>query len=189
LGLTSQAQWNALAGTVGVVYKPGDTFVAASAGTGTGTAHPVYISVRSDSKGTIDAIINPYNFNPLTTYGSRTAFPAGLRYLMLDDVNTSPRRGDYIRDVGPSDSSRTPYDGPDAWKNLNGSDPIIAANSIIEWNGFEWNAIFNPETSPANTYVTNIRTGIQYKWDGVQWLKSFEGEYAAGYWRFDLDPQ
>ena len=48
----------------------------------------VYTSVRSDSKGTIDAIINPYNFNPLTTYGTKANFPAGLRYLMLDDVNT-----------------------------------------------------------------------------------------------------
>ena len=48
----------------------------------------VYTSVRSDSKGTIDAIINPYNFNPLTTYGTKANFPVGLRYLMLDDVNT-----------------------------------------------------------------------------------------------------
>jgi hypothetical protein len=47
-----------------------------------------YTSVRSDSKGTIDAIINPYNFNPLTTYGSKANYPLGLRYLMLDDVNS-----------------------------------------------------------------------------------------------------
>ena len=47
----------------------------------------VYISVRSASKGTIDAIINPYNFNPLTTYGSKANYPVGLRYLMLDDLN------------------------------------------------------------------------------------------------------
>jgi hypothetical protein len=32
-----------------------------------------------------------------------------------------------------------------------------------------------------------LTTGVQYKWDGAQWLRSFEGEYAAGYWRFDLD--
>jgi hypothetical protein len=47
----------------------------------------VYTSVRSASKGTIDAIINPYNFNPLTTYGSKANYPVGLRYLMLDDLN------------------------------------------------------------------------------------------------------
>jgi flagellin-specific chaperone FliS len=35
----------------------------------------------------------------------------------------------------------------------------------------------------------NLKTGVQYRWgsDG-QWMKSFEGEYASGYWRFDLDP-
>jgi hypothetical protein len=47
----------------------------------------VYTSVRSASKGTIDAIINPYNFNPLNTYGSKANYPVGLRYLMLDDLN------------------------------------------------------------------------------------------------------
>ena len=36
----------------------------------------------------------------------------------------------------------------------------------------------------------NLKTGVQYRWgsDG-QWMKSFEGEYASGYWRLDLDPQ
>ncbi len=136
-----------------------------------------YTSIRSSSKGTIDAIINPYNFNPLNTYGSQSSFPIGLRYLMLDDVNPSTHRG------------QPGYDGPDAWKNLNGTDPLIEANSVIEWNGSSWKNIFSPTDTAANTYLTNLRTGIQYKWDGVQWLKSFEGEYAAGYWRFDLDPQ
>jgi hypothetical protein len=55
--------------------------------TGRYTNNTIYTSVRSASKGTIDAIINPYNFNPLTTYGTKANFPAGLRYLMLDDLN------------------------------------------------------------------------------------------------------
>jgi hypothetical protein len=38
LGNTTQAQWNTAAGTSGVVYSVGDTFTAATAGTGTGTA-------------------------------------------------------------------------------------------------------------------------------------------------------
>jgi len=148
---------------------------------------PVY----PQGKGTIDAIINPYSFNPLTKFGSRENFPVGLRYLMLDDVNTSPRVGGFINDSGPamgSDSSRIPYDGPDAWKNLNDSDPVIHANSIIEWNGAQWNTIFEPIEAAANTYVTNLRTGIQYRWDGVQWIKAFEGEYTSGSWRLELDP-
>ena len=36
---------------------------------------------------------------------------------------------------------------------------------------------------PDLQYVTNATTGIQYKWTGTQWLKSFEGEYAPKSWR------
>ena len=62
---------------------PGNTLIT----TGRNPDNTVYTSVRSASKGTIDAIINPYNFNPLTTYGSKANYPVGLRYLMLDDLN------------------------------------------------------------------------------------------------------
>ena len=35
---------------------------------------------------------------------------------------------------------------------------------------------------------TNLKTGLQYRWAGDHWLKSFEGEYPSGSWRFELDP-
>ena len=38
LGNTTQAQWNSVAGTSGVVYNLGGIFTAANAGTGTGKA-------------------------------------------------------------------------------------------------------------------------------------------------------
>jgi hypothetical protein len=126
------------------------------------------------ARGTIDAIIDPYKFNPIETFGGPYLIPLGIRYLMLDDVNTSQAVGDSF------------YDGPDAWKNANGADPVIEANSIIEWDGESWIEIWNPATGEDPTYVQNIRTGIQYKWDGVQWLKSFEGEYAPESWGFVL---
>ena len=267
----------------------------------------VYTSVRSASKGTIDAIINPYNFNPLTTYGTKANYPVGLRYLMLDDLNMflAPTRVasiatniidtdiDYYRIVRPDQKqkasasnlprsysnifqtkvyvngvevgfaevedggefqtfSSTSYrtvsgkykirlnefppledsngdasvikytiekytypdwfsegddpdtetvetnvylpgkpersSGPTAWKNLDDSDTYIKANSIIEWNGSRWVSVFDPEEVTTNIYITNLRTGIQYKWDGVQWLKSFEGEYLPGSWRLTLNP-
>ena len=78
--------------------------------------------------------------------------------------------------------------GPTAWKNLDDSDVFIKANSIIEWNGSRWVSVFDPEEVTTNIYITNLRTGIQYKWDGVQWLKSFEGEYLPGSWRLTLNP-
>jgi len=153
--------------------------------TGTFTVNaldPNYLSVTIDRdtvpSNTLDAltaIIDPYNFNPKKTFNGISNIPVGTRYLMLDAVNSSVNRG------------QSGYDGPDAWKNLDSSDPEILENSIIEWNGDEWVTVFTPTEQNENNYVTNLTTGIQYKWDGQQWLKSFEGEYTAGFWRFDLD--
>lgn len=139
------------------------------------------------SRGTIDAIIDPYKSNPINLYGSLDQIPLGLRYLMLDDVNTSENVGQVIG-IPDEDSSNTTYDGPDAWKDIRGNDQRIKANSIIEWNGERWIEIFDPNENIEVVYIQNIRTGVQYKWDGTQWLKSFEGEYAAGFWRFKLNP-
>jgi len=282
---------------------PGNTLIA----TGRYPNNTVYTSVRSASKGTIDAIINPYNFNPLTTYGTKANYPVGLRYLMLDDLNMflAPTQAasitsniidtdiDFYRIVRPDQKQKasatnlprsysnifqtkvyvngvevgftevedggvfqtfasTSYrtasgkykirlnefppledgngnasvikytiekytypdwytegddpdtllvetdvylpgkpersSGPTAWKNLDDSDVFIKANSIIEWNGSRWISVFDPEEVTTNIYITNLRTGIQYKWDGVQWLKSFEGEYLPGSWRLTLNP-
>jgi hypothetical protein len=123
-----------------------------------------------DNRGTIDAVIDPYKYNPLEVYGTHSAIPIGIRFLMLDDVN-------------PAASNQ---DGPDAWKNSNNSDPTIAANSIIEWTGDEWETIWDPANAESDTYIQNIRSGIKYRWDGTQWLKAFEGEYAPGDWNFKL---
>lgn len=136
------------------------------------------------SAGTIDAIIDPYKFNPITTPNGRFL---GARYLMLDDVNPSENRGGFT-DVSRDGSTLVPYDGPDAWKNLDGSDPLIRANTIIEWDGSKWVEVFDPATAQGVFYITNLRTGIQYRFDNGQWLKSFEGEYQAGYWGFVQDP-
>lgn len=163
---------------------------------------------KYETRGTVDAIIDPYKYNPLEVYGSHANIPVGLRFLMLDDVNSSPNRGDFIDyPPNPADSSRVPYRGPQAWRepsnsdsswiNQDGTDPIIKANSIIEWDGEHWSTIWNPadhtledaaeagqDFSP--TYIQNIRTGIKYKWDGFQWFKAFEGEYGPGDWNFKL---
>jgi hypothetical protein len=137
--------------------------------------------VGLESRGTIEAIIDPYKFSPLETFGSHAAIPLGIRYLILDDINPFAAN----------------QDGPDAWKNSNNSDPVILANSIAEWDGDNWVMIWNPEDNALEdasmvgedfvpTYIQNIRTGIKYKWDGIQWLKAFEGEYGPGLWNFKL---
>jgi len=135
------------------------------------------------ARGTIDAIIDPYKYNPIEVYGTQSAIPLGIRFLMLDDINPSTNVGSTVD--GPPPFT---YDGPDAWKNLNGSDPVIPANSIVEWTGTEWVVIWDPATGLTPTYFQNLRTEIKYRWDGLQWLKAFEGEYAPGYWAFNLNP-
>jgi hypothetical protein len=161
-----------------------------------------------ESRGTVDAIIDPYKYNPIETYGGYQNIPVGLRFLMLDDVNNSENRGGFIEyPSNPADSTSVPYRGPQGWRepsnsdsswsNQDGTDPIIKANSIIEWTGSTWNTIWDPvgntleaadmageEFTP--TYIQNIRTGIKYRWDGTQWIKAFEGEYGPGEWNFVL---
>ena len=158
------------------------------------------------ARGTVDAIIDPYKYNPLEVYGSHAAIPLGLRFLMLDDVNNSVNRGGYINlPSQPADSTNVPYRGPQAWRepsnndssweNQDGTDPIIKANSIIEWTGRTWTTIWDPEENTLEaadilgeefspTYIQNIRTGVKYQWEGTQWIKAFEGEYLSGEWSF-----
>jgi len=122
---------------------------------------------------TIDAVIDPQKFNPIEFWEGIENINSGKsRYLILEDI------GDEIN-----------TDGPDAWKGLTGTDFIASANSIIEWDGINWKVVFDPNTYSGDiVYITNLKTGIQYKWEDSQWLKSFEGEYSAGYWSFDLNP-
>jgi hypothetical protein len=113
-------------------------------------------------KGTIDAIIDPKKFNPGTP-------AAGTRYLILDDI------GD-----------EATIDGPDAWKNSDNTDFIAKANDIIEWNGAGWEIVLESASIETVVYVTNLKTGIQYKYLDREWTKSFEGEYPRGSWRLVL---
>jgi len=122
-------------------------------------------------RGTIDAIINPLTYSPENKV-------VGTRYLILDDININSQFGE----IG--------YDGPDAWKNDDGTDFQARTNDIIEWDGDAWQILFNSNTVRTLTYITNSYTGIQYKWsntvDGWSWTKSFEGIYDPAAWRLVL---
>lgn len=137
---------------------------------------PTYLVVNFDADtlplnnlSHVNSIVNPQTFNPITTFGSKAAIPTGTRYLILEDIGNVNNT-----------------DGADAWKGLANEDLVAAINDIIEWNGAKWIVSFDASTVTEVKYVTNIRTKVQYKWDGDQWLKSFEGEYTAGYWSFDM---
>ena len=115
-----------------------------------------------EGRGTIDAIIDPITYNP-----SNVA--VGIRYLILNSI------GD------PSNAS-----GPIAWKNNNNTDFLAIENDIIERTVNGWRVVFPASTVNNIVYVTNLKTGVQYKWDSEYWTKSFEGEYSAGRWRIAL---
>jgi hypothetical protein len=191
-----------------------------------------YTSVRTNSLGTFDAIIDPTKTGP----GSGLTPSVGSRYLILENIGggvtdafvtsnriqrldtgikfdrvdtcnvlvngvsvslqqPENRNGNYVivfSNIVPSNSTisyilNLNEDGPDSWKNSNGSDFIAETNDIIEWNGTKWSVIFSAKESRDQfIYLTNIFTLVQYKWDGVSWTKSFDGEYKRGQWRIEL---
>ena len=118
------------------------------------------------NRGTVDYIVDPLTYNPTA------AKVSGLRLLILGNIGSASN-----------------IDGADAWKNSNSTDFVAEANDIIEWNGTQWNILFDASANSNTvdlTYITNLNTGIQYKWDGNAWLLSFEGEYRKGTWNLSL---
>ncbi len=105
-------------------------------------------------------VINPLTFNPVSPGD-------GDRYLITDDIG---------------DSTNT-FDAT-AWGNLRAS-----VNDIIQYNVStgKWGIVFDA-SNPDSTqhYVTNSNTGIQYKFNGTSWVKSYEGIYIAGKWTMVL---
>jgi len=122
------------------------------------TGYNAAASYRANSTGTFDAIINPLTYNPGTV-------SAGTRYLIIEDIGNA--------------ANTTPAV---AWGNL-----VAHANDIIEWTGTHWNVIFShSQYTTTMVWQTNIYTGIQYLWNGVSWVKSYEGEYTADRWKIVL---
>ena len=114
------------------------------------------------TSGNIDKIVDPLKYNPTN---DKTP---GFRLLLLGPI-------------GDEDNA----DGPDAWKGPSNIDFHAGENDIIEWDGNEWQIIFDASTADdsSTTYVTNLNTGIQYKFVDGSWILSFEGEYRNGTWR------
>lgn len=121
----------------------------------------------SNSLAPITAIIDP---TQVTVDSSITTPATGTRFLILDDI------GSYNNGTN----------GAVAWKGNDGSDLIAYANDIIEFDGNHWNVTFDSQTDNSLQYVSNLTTSTQYKWDGNQWVKSFEGEYKEGIWTLVL---
>tara|TARA_B110000503_G_C7159719_1_gene419067 strand:+ start:1983 stop:3395 length:1413 start_codon:yes stop_codon:yes gene_type:complete len=121
------------------------------------------IASNLQNKSKIDYIIDPANYNPSTIKN------IGIRLLLLGDI-------------GP----HTGTTGPVAWQNNDNSYLVAEENDIIEWDGAKWTVVFDASATSTITYTTNLNTSVQYKYNGVSWVKSFEGEYQVGTWRIAL---
>lgn len=108
-------------------------------------------------------IINPLRVGPGAGLPDAAV---GQRYLILHSL-------------GSSDN----VDGAAAWKGTDGSDLIASANDVVEYDGTKWTVAFDSSSDEGVHYLVNTNTGIQYKWTGSTWVKSYEGEYKAGEWQ------
>ena len=118
-------------------------------------------TIPANTLTAVKKIINPTTFAPGT--------PAnGDRFLIIDQI---------------SDSTATVQSS--TWGTL-----VASVGDIIEYSSSQskWLKVFDA-SHPDSTqhYVTNTNTGIQYRFNGIEWVKSYEGIYTAGNWSIVLD--
>jgi len=122
-------------------------------------------TIPSNTLAAVDRIIDPLLQGP--GHGLPAAH-IGQRYLLLNDT------GNIVNAPGAA-----------AW-TTNGEDYLVALKyDIVQYNGTKWVVSFRAAGTTANNYVTNLANGQQFKWNGIEWLRSWEGLYREGEWRLD----
>ena len=179
---TTQITWPAVIEAYGVL-RPGISYVTLdnpwdpdSSIIGTVTVNPaddrlLIINIDPDTVpqntlAPVDAIINPLTSAPGDGLDSSQL---GRRYLLTEGT-------------GNIDNTSN----PEAWLGIGGQVLIANANDIIEFNGVRWEVVFDSQNLSDTQYVTNLTTGIQYKWTSSEWVKSIDGLYAGGAWNLVL---
>jgi hypothetical protein len=114
----------------------------------------------------VSAIIDPLNVKVNSSILNPTA---GTRYLILDDI------GSFDNDE-PSQ----------VWHGPNNQNFVGHANDIIEYQNGGWSVVFDSRATTTIEYVTNLTTGIQYRWEEGEWAKSVEGIYNESEWTIIL---
>lgn len=123
-------------------------------------------TVPQNTLDPITAVVDPQISGP---GNGLPAAATGQRYLLTSDMGS-------INNQLPAA----------AWQGANGRPLIAGANDIVEYNGDFWRTVFLSSTIDFEQYVTNLTTGIQYRWDGQSWAKSYQGVYRGGTWRLVL---
>ena len=125
----------------------------------------------SNTLSAIHAVVDPHKNNVISllySSGDNYQVAAGTRYLVLNNINS----------INNTDFAK-------AW-SPNGVPLVANANDIIEYDGTKWSVVYDSQTQQGIDYVTNTNTGVQYKWNGEDWLKSYEGLYREATWRLVL---
>jgi len=175
----SNLLWTSLIGAYGVL-RPGISQVFLEQPDGTEVVGEVAydptddrfmlytVNIDSTPQNTLSpvrSVIDPLRSGPSA---GLPAAAAGQRYLLTEDT-------------GSESGNAT------AWQGALGQPLIAKVNDIIEYVDGRWQVVFDNTSSPVNLqYVTNITTGIQYKWTGTTWVKSYQGLYPGGQWRIVL---
>jgi hypothetical protein len=123
---------------------------------------PINDTLPSNTIPPINAIVDPYNIKVDSEILNAAV---GTRYLIVNPI-------------GSADN----VEAAQAWHGTDGSDLIAEANDIIEYDGVRWFVSFSSRGQPDVKYVVNMRSGLQYKWNGEIWTKSVEGKYQPGEW-------
>lgn len=120
-------------------------------------------STPSNTLDAVDRIVNPLQAGPGHGLPAKAL---GQRYLLLDDIGTNSDMADAI-----------------AWRGADGGELVAKKHDIVEYNGSRWVVDFEAATGAVPQYVTNVTNGQQFKWDGYEWMRSWEGLYREGEWR------
>ena len=103
----------------------------------------------------VDSVVDPLVKSP----GNGLPAPYnGQRYLIVESIDSTQA-----------------YDENAGWGHLRAS-----ANDIIEYHNGAWGISFDSRNLTHTEYVTNVTTGVQYRYANGQWMKSWEGWYSEG---------
>ncbi len=147
-----------------------------------------------DNTLNVTAIIDPTKNRP----GKQLDLPVyGTRYLLTKDYNSpipgvptstsDPVTGATIRQY-PANSSIAESEFQFNWLGADGVRIQALAGDIIEYNGSFWTKVFDSASEDSIHYVTNLTTGIQYRWSDGRWAKAYEGVYEGGKWQLQIYP-
>ena len=115
-------------------------------------------TLPQDTLAPVDRVINPHVIGPQESSGIEHGLPEaadGQRYLIVEGLD-----GTSV-----------------AWGSVTAN-----PNDIIQYvsNTGRWEVAFDSQLFPDTQFVTNLYSGVQYRWaDGV-WMKSYEGWYSEG---------